>query len=110
MITAEQRLSAMNEERIRRRFEALTPSLDEKQRRLLAGAEALTYGVEGQERIASLVGLAKETVGRGMRELRHPESIEETGRIRDPGVSVVQALARVLGVTVDELLREEPPE
>ncbi len=110
MITAEQRLSAMNEERIRRRFEALAPYLDEKQRRLLAGAEALSYGVEGQERIASLVGLAKETVGRGMRELRHPESIEETGRIRDPGVSVVQALARVLGVTVDELLREEPPE
>ncbi len=31
----------------------------------------------------------------------------ETGRIRDPGVSVVQALARALGVTVDELLREE---
>jgi|GEM_PF-4819909 len=32
----------------------------------------------------------------------------ETGRIRDPGVSVVQALAQALGVTVDALLREDP--
>lgn len=32
----------------------------------------------------------------------------ETGRIRDPGVSVVQDIARALGVTVDDLLRQEP--
>ena len=33
MITAEQRLNEMNEERIRQRYEILAPFLDEKQRR-----------------------------------------------------------------------------
>ena len=32
----------------------------------------------------------------------------ETGRIGDPGVSVVHALAVALGVTVDDLLRDAP--
>ncbi len=39
MITAEQRLNEMNEERIRQRYEILAPFLDEKQRRLFAGAK-----------------------------------------------------------------------
>lgn len=30
----------------------------------------------------------------------------EAGRVQDPGASVVAALAKVLGVTVDDLLRD----
>ena len=66
----------MTAERIRRRFAALAPFQDEKQRRLLAGAEALTYGVGGLEQVAGLVGMAKETVRRGMQELQNPTVIE----------------------------------
>ena len=33
----------------------------------------------------------------------------ESGRSAQAQASVLQALARALGVTVDELLREEPP-
>ncbi len=84
MRTAEQRLQEMNAEQIRRRYEALAPFLNEKQRRLLAGTEALNFGAGGQERIAALLGLAKETVGRGMREVRHPETIEPE-RVRAKG-------------------------
>ena len=86
MRTAEQRLQEMNAEQIHRRYEALAPFLNEKQRRLLAGTEALNFGAGGQERIAALLGLAKETVGRGMREVRHPETIEpEPERVRAKG-------------------------
>ena len=84
MLTAEQALNEMTEQRIKRRYEMVAPFLDEKQRRLLAGAEAIAYGSGGLRRIASLLGLAKDTVGRGMQELRHPETVEPE-RIRSKG-------------------------
>jgi DNA-binding phage protein len=84
MSTAEQALNEMTADRIRRRFAALVPFLDEKQRRLLAGAEALTYGVGGLEQVSALVGMARETVRRGMQELQNPTRIESE-RVRRRG-------------------------
>ena len=92
VITAEQRLNELTEERIRQRFAALAPYLDEKQRRLLAGAEALAYGSGGERRVASLLGLAKSTVSRGIHELQQPETIEPE-RVRRPGGGRKPALA-----------------
>ena len=43
--------------------------LDEKQRRLYAGVEALKYGVGGDQWIASLLGMHPQTVARGRRDL-----------------------------------------
>ena len=84
VLTAEQMLNEKATVHIKERFEALAPFLDEKQRRLLAGAEAKTYGAGGVERVAALVGLAQNTVRRGLRELEHPEAIEPE-RVRRPG-------------------------
>lgn len=84
MITAEQAFNEMTEARIQRRFESLAPFLDEKQRRLLVAAEAVTYGDGGIERVASLVSVAPSTVRSGLRELQDPESIEPD-RVRCPG-------------------------
>ena len=84
MITAEQTVNEMTEERIKQRYEALAPFLDERQRRLAAGAEAITYGEGGQTRVATLLGMSESTVARGMREVRNPESLD-TERVRRPG-------------------------
>ena len=84
VLTAEQTLNEMTEQRIKQRYAMVAPFLDEKQRRLLAGAEAIAYGTGGLRRIASLLGLAKDTVGRGMHELRHPETVEPE-RVRSKG-------------------------
>jgi hypothetical protein len=43
--------------------------LDEKQRRLYAGVEALKYGLGGDQWIATLLGMHPQTVARGRREL-----------------------------------------
>ncbi len=43
--------------------------LDEKQRRLYAGVEAIKYGLGGDTWIASLLGMHPQTVARGRREL-----------------------------------------
>jgi len=43
--------------------------LDEKQRRLYAGVEAIKYGLGGDKWVASLLGMHPQTVARGRREL-----------------------------------------
>ena len=82
----------MTEERIKQRYQALSPFLDEKQRRLLAGAEAIAYGVGGQKRVATLLGLSQGAVSRGVQELRQPETVE-SDRIRQPGGGRKPAIA-----------------
>ena len=84
VLTAEQTLNEMTEARIKQRYEMVRPFLDEKQRRLLAGAEAIAYGSGGLRRVAALLGMGKDTVGRGMHELRHPEAVEIEG-VRSKG-------------------------
>ncbi len=60
------------------------PFLDEKQRRLFAGAEAIAYGTGGMKRISAVLNMSPITVSRGMKEVRNPETIESE-RIRKPG-------------------------
>jgi len=57
--------------------------LDERQRRLYAGLEALKWGHGGDRRIARLLGLSDKTVARGRRELLAQEV--EYDRVRKPG-------------------------
>jgi hypothetical protein len=57
--------------------------LDEKQRRLYAGLEALKAGRGGDQRIAKLLGLHPQTVARGRQELLDQDVDPE--RVRRPG-------------------------
>jgi hypothetical protein len=66
------------------RFRALAGELNERQRRLWAGAEALSHGRGGQVAVVRATGLSHETVRRGMREIEAGETIEP-GRVRRAG-------------------------
>lgn len=57
--------------------------LDERQRRLYAGLEALKWGHGGDRRIAGLLGLDEKTVARGRRELLAQEV--DYNRVRKSG-------------------------
>ncbi len=57
--------------------------LDEQQRRLYAGLEALKLGHGGDRRIAELLGLDPHTVAKGRRELLSQEA--QRGRVRQAG-------------------------
>ena len=57
--------------------------LDERQRRLYAGLEALKVGHGGDRRIADLLGLDPGTVARGRKQLLAGEI--ERQRVRRPG-------------------------
>jgi Rhodopirellula transposase DDE domain len=69
---------------IRRRFEELSPALNERSRRLFAAAEARAYGFGGVSAVARATGIARSTIARGVEEIAEkPQS--ETGRVRKPG-------------------------
>jgi len=64
-------------------FEALGPHLDERQRRLLAGAEARRLGRGGTRVVARAAGMREATVSRGAAEL--DAGVEPLGRARAAG-------------------------
>jgi len=55
---------------VRAKYAALRPYLDERRRRLWAANEALALGRGGVQLVAAATGLARSTLGDGLRELR----------------------------------------
>ena len=74
----------IDEAAIAARYLTLSPLLDERARRLLAGAEALTIGRGGIAAVARATGLARTTVARGAADVRDGEPIAP-GRVRRAG-------------------------
>ncbi|MFV1959607.1 MAG: ISAzo13 family transposase, partial [Planctomycetota bacterium] len=69
---------------MRERYEAVHAVLNERTRRLWAGAEALAIGRGGIAAVQRVTGLAYETIARGMREAHSPPDLV-AHRIRGPG-------------------------
>ena len=71
------------EESLAAKFSVIFPHLDERQRRLLMGAEARSIGHGGIRLVARAAGAAEVTVSEGVRELE--DGGEPLGRARRPG-------------------------
>jgi transposase len=74
----------IDERAIGDRYRALAGELDERRRRLWAGAEALSHGRGGQAAVVRATGMSATTVAKGMREIEVGETIE-AGRVRRAG-------------------------
>lgn len=97
---------------LRRKFDRVWPHLNERSRRLLAGAEALQLGYGGVSLVSSLCGLSRVTVSKAVKEIQDTPMPE--GRIRragggrrklaerDPGLNVA------LEALVEPLTRGDP--
>ena len=68
---------------IHERFTAVERDLNERARRLLAAAEARTAGHGGITAASRATGIARSTIGRGLRDLDNPDAL--TGKIRRAG-------------------------
>jgi len=73
--------------RIRQKYQALRPEMDERMRRQWAATEARDLGWGGMTAVAQATGLSRVTITSGMRELELPieEREGEARRIRRPG-------------------------
>lgn len=74
-------------ERIRRKYEALSPEMDERMRRQWAATEAGELGWGGVTMVAAATQLSRTTITAGLRELSLPEEerFEHARRVRRPG-------------------------
>jgi hypothetical protein len=94
------------------KLQALFPHLDERQRRLLMGAEARGMGHGGIRVVARAAGVAEGTVARGVSELEADEPM--SGRVRRPGggrrrlVDQEPALLSALLALVEPDVRGDP--
>ena len=73
----------IDEVAIRRRYEAMRPGLDERERRLLAAAEARTAGYGGVSAVARATGIARSTIDRGLKDLGSLDRVAP--KVRRPG-------------------------
>ena len=68
---------------IRERFTAVAQDLNERARRLLVAAEAKTAGHGGIAAVSRATGIARSTIGRGLKDLAAPCGL--SGVVRRPG-------------------------
>jgi hypothetical protein len=66
------------------RYAALSPQLDERGRRYFAASEARAAGYGGITATARATGIARSTIGRGLKDLAHGSDLPG-GRVRRPG-------------------------
>jgi len=94
------------------KFAAVFPHLDERQQRLVAGAEARSLGHGGIRAVGRAAGMAKVTVSRGVAELESGQ--EPLGRARRAGGGRKKAegkdpgLAAALEELLDDSTRGDP--
>lgn len=73
-----------SERGIQQRYEGLSPVLNEQGLRRFAATEARAYGRGGVSLVSRITGIARSTIGRGIREIAAKRKLD-AGRIRKPG-------------------------
>jgi len=100
-------ITAQEQDRLAGRLTEIRPHLNERQWRLLLGAEARAVGRGGIKLVARAVGVSADTVGRGARELE--VGIAPDGRVRQVGAGrpSVEELDPELVPTLEALVDPE---
>jgi hypothetical protein len=88
-------------------FAAVSPHLDERQRRVVTGAMVAALGRGGQARVVEATGLSTSTVNTATREVRAGMTVED--RVRAPGAGPKRAIDVQPGLlaALDELVHRE---
>jgi Rhodopirellula transposase DDE domain len=99
---------------IRFRYEALSPNLDEKGLRIFAASEARAAGHGGITAVSAVTGIARSTIGRGLKEIAGQEKAPPHNRVRRTGggrkAAVVKqpGLVEALAELIQSALRGDP--
>jgi len=108
---------AITIERIRQKYFALSPVMDERMRRQWAAAEAAALGWGGVTTVSAATGLARNTIATGVRELEHRQAnpgeavgvrLRCIGGGRKPLTEIDPGLLKALDALVDPVTRGHP--
>ena len=91
------------------RFTALSPHLNERERRLLAATEAGAAGYGGIAAVSAATGIAVSTIGRGLKDLAEASGLV-AGRVRRAGGGRRPLVATNPGLLRDLMALVEPGE
>ena len=80
-------MEMIDEDKIRQRFVAMSPHLDERGRRQFAAVEARLAGYGGIAAVVRATGIAPSTIWRGLAKLDDPAPLS-ADRVRRPGVGL----------------------
>jgi hypothetical protein len=103
--------------RIRQKYLALSPVMDERMRRQWAAAEASALGWGGVTTVSVATGLARNTIATGVRELEHRQAnpgeaidvrLRCIGGGRKPLTEIDPGLLQALDALVDPVTRGHP--
>jgi Rhodopirellula transposase DDE domain len=94
---------------IRDRFIALSPHLNERERRLFAATEAAAAGYGGIAAVSAATGIAVSTIGRGLKDLAEASGLVP-GRVRRAGGGRKPLVANNPGLLRDLMALVEPGE
>ena len=94
---------------IRNRFTALSPHLNERERRLFAATEATAAGYGGIAAVSAATGIAVSTIGRGLKDLAEAGGLL-AGRVRRAGGGRKPLVAGNPGLLRDLMALVEPGE
>lgn len=96
---------------LKQKLSGVLPFLNEKQRRVLAAAEAKFYGRGGVQTVARITGMSRQTIYRGLDDLH---AGDQSARIRKPGggrkklSSQDSALVQSIEEIMDPVTRGDP--
>jgi hypothetical protein len=103
----------ITEDELRQRYARLLPHLNERQRRLVLGADALEEGYGGISKVARAAGVCRDTVRAGIADLAAGATLDD-GMVRRPGggrrtVEIAQpGIADALETLVEPVTRGDP--
>lgn len=99
---------------IQARYHRMSPHLDERGLRLFAASEAAAAGRGGIAAVSAITGIARSTIGRGLKELTAQEKalpgkrVRRTGGGRKASVQKQPGLIEALTELIQSALRGDP--
>jgi len=97
---------------LRLKLGGLLPELNEKQKRYIAGLEAIHFGWGGVKKLSEITGLSEPTIRKGVREakgeIERPAGIRKTGGGRKSCQNYYPKIVKEIESIVDEETRGDP--
>lgn len=102
----------MREKALREKFAAILPLMNERQRRILAAAEARGYGRGGVQVVARATGMSRQTIYRGLTDLEAGGAPSERVRAAGGGRKQLSThqprLTETLEALIEPTVRGDP--
>lgn len=105
----------MDKSKLKVRFDALVPHLDERMRRMVAASETLSEGYGAISEVSRTTGVSRRAISQGLKELKeHVPGLQKKGRIRREGggrkrtVDIDPALKTDLEHLIEPVTRGDP--